>query len=149
LLARHLGIGSATVAISGASTALRQAGRDVQVLHRPRAGAKVINVVGLYLAPPENAVVLCLDEKSQIQALDRTAPMLPIQPGLPARRTHDHVRHGPSTVFAALGIATDTVTAAGKPRHRHQEFLAFLRQVAHSAERRIDCKNVGEVSQSG
>jgi transposase len=83
-------------------------------------------VVGLYLAPPENAVVLCVDEKSQIQALDRTAPMLPMQPGLPERRTHDYVRHGTSTLFAALEIATGKVTGLCKDRHRHQEFLAFL-----------------------
>ena len=89
-------------------------------------------MVGLYLAPPENAVVLCVDEKSQIQALDRTAPMLPLQPGLPERRTHDYVRHGTSTLFAALEIATGQVTAACKPRHRHQEFLAFLKQVARA-----------------
>ena len=69
-------------------------------------------MVGLYLAPPENAIVLCVDEKSQIQALDRTAPMLPMQPGLPERRTHDYVRHGTTTLFAALDIATGKVTAA-------------------------------------
>jgi transposase len=68
----------------------------------------------------------------QIQALDRTAPMLPLQPGLPERRTHDYVRHGTSTLFAALEIATGQVTAACKPRHRHQEFLAFLKQVARA-----------------
>jgi hypothetical protein len=98
----------------------------------PELVAKVTDVCGLYLAPPENAVVLCVDEKSQIQALDRTAPMLPMQPGLPERRTHDYVRHGTSTLFAALEIATGKVTAACKPRHRHQEFLAFLKQVAHA-----------------
>ena len=108
------------------------AGGDVQVLHRPELVAKVTDVIGLYLAPPENAIVLCVDEKSQIQALDRTAPMLPMQPGLPARRTHDYVRHGTSTLFAALDIATGTVTGACKPRHRHQEFLAFLKQVARA-----------------
>ena len=74
----------------------------------PELVAKVTDVVGLYLAPPENAIVLCVDEKSQIQALDRTAPMLPMQPGLPERRTHDYVRHGTSTLFAALEIATGT-----------------------------------------
>jgi len=96
--------------------------------------------VGLYLAPPENAVVLCVDVgappgpraggKSKIQALDRTAPMLPMQPGLPEHRTHDYKRNGTTTLFAALDIATGRVTAACKPRHRHQEFLAFLKQVA-------------------
>jgi hypothetical protein len=74
----------------------------------PELVAKVTDVVGLYLAPPENAVVLCVDEKSQIQALDRTAPMLPMQPGLPERRTHDYRRHGTTTLFAALDIATGT-----------------------------------------
>jgi transposase len=98
----------------------------------PELVAKVTDVVGLYLAPPENAIVLCVDEKSQIQALDRTQKMLPMQPGLPERRTHDYVRHGTTTLFAALEIATGTVTAAVKPRHRHQEFLAFLKQVARA-----------------
>ena len=98
----------------------------------PELVAKVIDVVGLYLNPPENAIVLCVDEKSQIQALDRTAPILPLQPGLAERRSHDYVRHGTSTLFAALEIATGKVTAACKPRHRHQEFLAFLKQVARA-----------------
>jgi transposase len=96
----------------------------------PELVAKVTDVVGLYLAPPENAVVLCVDEKSQIQALDRTAPILPLQPGLAERRSHDYVRPGTTTLFAALEIATGQVTAACKPRHRNHEFLAFLKQVA-------------------
>jgi transposase len=96
----------------------------------PELVAKVTDVVGLYLAPPENAIVLSIDEKSQIQALDRTRKMLPMQPGFPERRSHDYVRHGTSTLFAALEVATGKVTAACKPRHRHQEFLAFLKQVA-------------------
>ncbi len=98
----------------------------------PELVAKVVDVVGLYLAPPANAVVLCVDEKSQIQALERTAPSLPMQPGKPARATHDYVRHGTSTLFAALEIATGHVTAACKPRHRRQEFLAFLKQVSRA-----------------
>ena len=98
----------------------------------PALVAKVTDVVGLYLAPPSNAVVLCVDEKSQIQALDRTAPMLAMAPGLPERRTHDYVRHGTTTLFAALEIATGQVTAACQPRHRHQEFLRFLKQVARA-----------------
>jgi transposase len=98
----------------------------------PELVAKVTDVVGLYLAPPENAVVLCVDEKSQIQALDRTAPMLPMQPGLPERRTHDYVRHGTTTLFAALEIATGKITGRCQPRHRHQEFLRFLKQVARA-----------------
>src|SRR5215213_10199719 len=101
----------------------------------PELVAKVVDVVGLYLHPPENAVVLSVDEKSQIQALDRTMPILPTQPGLIERRSHDYVRHGTSTLFAALEIATGNVTAACKPRHRHQEFLAFLKQVARAYPR--------------
>jgi transposase len=98
----------------------------------PELVAKVTDVVGLYLAPPENAIVLCVDEKSQIQALDRTQKMLPMQPGFPQRHTHDYVRHGTSTLFAALDIATGKVTAATKPRHRRQEFLAFLKHLARA-----------------
>jgi transposase len=133
LLAKHLKIGDATVA-----RAWREYGvapwraESFRFSTDPQLEAKVVDVVGLYLHPPENAVVLCVDEKSQIQALDRTAPILPLQPGLAERRSHDYVRHGTSTLFAALEIATGQVTAACKPRHRHQEFLAFLRQVTRA-----------------
>jgi hypothetical protein len=95
----------------------------------PELVGKVTDICGLYLAPLENAIVLCVDEKSQIQALDRTVPVLPMQPGLIERRSHDYYRHGTSTLFAALDIATGQVTAALKPRHRHQEFLGFLKQI--------------------
>ncbi len=108
---------------------------DVQVLHRPELDAKVRDVVGLYLNPPEKAVVLCVDEKSQVQALDRTAPILPLRPGLPEKQTHDYVRHGTTTLFAALEVATGKVVDACYPRHRHQEFLAFLKQVAKAYPR--------------
>jgi transposase len=139
LLGRRLGVSNATVA-----KAWREYGvapwrlQTFKFSTDPELVAKVTDVVGLYLAPPENAIVLCVDEKSQIQALDRTAPMLPMQPGLPARRTHDYVRHGTSTLFAALEIATGRVTAACKPRHRHQEFLAFLKQVARAYPDDVD-----------
>ena len=97
----------------------------------PELEAKIRDVVGLYLAPPDGAVVVSVDEKSQVQALDRTAPMLPLRPGLAARRTHDYKRHGTTTLFAALDIATGKITAdACYPRHRHQEFLRFLKKVA-------------------
>ena len=98
----------------------------------PQLVAKVTDIVGLYLAPPQNAIVLCIDEKSQIQALDRTAPMLPMQPGLAERRTHDYHRHGTTTLFAALEIATGRITARCQPRHRHHEFLRFLKDVARA-----------------
>ena len=89
----------------------------------PQLEAKVRDVVGLYLNPPDKAVVLSIDEKSQIQALDRTAPILPLRPGLPEKATHDYVRHGTTTLFAALEVATGKVTDACYPRHRHEEFL--------------------------
>ena len=87
----------------------------------PELVAKVTDVVGLYLHPPENAIVLSCDEKSQIQALNRTQKTLPMQPGQAERRTHDYVRHGTTTLFAALEIATGKVTGICRPRHRHQE----------------------------
>jgi transposase len=133
LLARHLKIGDATVARAWREYGLQPwRAESFRFSTDPQLEAKVVDVVGLYLHPPENAVVLCVDEKSQIQALDRTAPILPLQPGLAERRSHDYVRHGTSTLFAALEIATGQVTAACKARHRHQEFLAFLRQVARA-----------------
>ena len=80
--------------------------------------------------------MLCVDEKSQVQALDRTAPTLPMRLGLPEKQTHDYIRHGTTTLFAALEIATGRVEQACLPRHRHQEFLAFLKQVAKAYPRR-------------
>jgi transposase len=97
---------------------------------------KVRDICGLYLNPPEAAVVLCVDEKSQIQALDRTAPILPLRPGLAERRTHDYFRHGTTTLFAALEVATGKVTDRCFDRHRHIEFLAFCKQVAKAYPRR-------------
>ena len=98
--------------------------------------AKIRDVVGLYLDPPENAVVVCVDEKSQVQALDRTAPLLPIRFGAAERRTHDYVRHGTTTLFAALEVATGKITAdACYPRHRSDEFLAFLKTLAKAHPR--------------
>lgn len=95
----------------------------------PELVAKVTNVVGLYLAPPDNAIVLCVDEKSQIQALYRTAPMRPLRIGDAEKRTHDYNRHGTTTVFAALEVATGTVTGAVKAEHHRSEFLSFLCQI--------------------
>ena len=102
----------------------------------PELEAKVRDVVGLYLNPPDNAIVLSIDEKSQIQALDRTAPILPLRPGLPEKRSHDYRRNGTTTLFAALEIATGKVVDACMPRHRHQEFLRFLKQVAKAYPRK-------------
>ena len=102
----------------------------------PELDAKIRDVVGLYLHPPEKAVVLCVDEKSQVQALDRTAPILPIMPGIPEKQTHDYIRHGTTTLFAALEVATGRVEQICLPRHRHQEFLRFLKQVGKAYPRR-------------
>jgi transposase len=90
---------------------------------------KVRDIVGLYLNPPEHAIVLCVDEKSQVQALDRTQPNLPLRPGLPEQRTSDYERHGTTSLFAALDIATGEVIGKCHRRHRHQEFLRFMQVV--------------------
>jgi transposase len=131
LLARELGVSSASVVDTWRA-------RDLQPWRResfrfstdPQLEAKLTDVVGLYLNPPENAVVVCVDEKSRVQALDRTQPILPLRPGLPEKATHDYIRHGTTTLFAALEIATGQVTDACYPRHRHQEFLRFLKKIA-------------------
>lgn len=90
---------------------------------------KLHDVVGLYLNPPDKALVLCVDEKSQIQALDRTQPLLPLRPGIPARQTHDYKRNGTTTLFAALSMLDGKVIGHCMPRHRHQEFIRFLKQI--------------------
>jgi len=95
----------------------------------PAAEEKIYDVVGLYLNPPSNAVVLSLDEKTQIQALSRTQPLLPLRPGLPARQTHDYARHGLTSLYAALEILTGRVLGECTPRHTGAEFLGFLKLV--------------------
>jgi len=90
---------------------------------------KLQDIVGLYLNPPDKALVLCVDEKSQIQALDRTQPLLPLRPGIPARQTHDYQRHGTTTLFAALSMLDGRVIGDCMPRHRHQEFIRFLKKI--------------------
>jgi transposase len=93
---------------------------------------KVRDIVGLYLNPPEHAIVLCVDEKSQVQALNRTQPILPLRPGLPEQRTNDYERHGTTSLFAALDVATGKVIGKCHRRHRHQEFLKFMEAVDSS-----------------
>lgn len=95
----------------------------------PKLEEKVRDIVGLYLNPPDRALVLCVDEKSQIQALDRTAPILPLRPGLPERQTHDYKRHGTTTLFAAFNILNGKVISSCLPRHRAKEFVRFLNQL--------------------
>jgi putative transposase len=99
---------------------------------------KVRDIAGLYLNPPDNALVLCVDEKSQIQALDRSQPLLPLGLGYAEGVTHDYVRHGTTTLFAALDIATGAVITSCRQRHRHQEFLQFLREVDSSVPEHLD-----------
>ena len=103
----------------------------------PRFEEKLVDVVGLYLNPPENAIVLCMDEKSQIQALDRTQPSLPIKPGRAGTMTHDYKRHGTTTLFAALDVLTGSVIGQCLPRHRHVEFLKFLRTIDREVPNRL------------
>jgi transposase len=104
----------------------------------PQFVAKVRDVVGLYLDPPERAVVLCVDEKSQIQALDRTQPILPLRPGLPERATHDYKRHGTSSLYAALDVSTGQVIGALHSRHRAIEFKRFLQRLDHEVPPELD-----------
>ncbi len=103
--------------------------KTFKLLSDPLFVDKVRDIVGLYLDPPLKAMVLCVDEKSPIQALDRTQPIRPLAPGIPERRTHDYVRHGTTTLFAALDIATGEVIGELHRRHRSSEFLQFLRTI--------------------
>lgn len=103
--------------------------RSFKLSRDPRFLEKLTDVVGVYLTPPQNAVVLCVDEKSQIQALDRTQPGLPLKPGRCGTFTHDYKRHGTTTLFAALQMAEGRVIGECYTRHRHQEFLRFLRRL--------------------
>ena len=98
----------------------------------PQFVEKVRDIVGLYVNPPDGALVLCVDEKSQIQALDRTAPVFPLRPGLPERRTHDYIRHGTTNLYAALDVASGMVIADMTERHRAQEFRRFLNLINRS-----------------
>jgi transposase len=108
---------------------------------------KVVDVAGLYHNPPEKAVVLCVDEKSQVQALDRSQPVLPMMPGMPERRSHDYARHGVTSLFAAFNIADGTVISELHRRHRHQEYLKFLKRIDKNVPAELDvhlvCDNYG------
>lgn len=145
LLGRHLGIGDATVARAWRRYGIKPWRRETfKFSTDPELEAKVRDVVGLYLNPPTNAIVLCVDEKSQIQALNRTQPILPVRPGLPEKATHDYQRNGTTTLFAALEIATGKVTDRCYDRHGKAEFLDFLKIVARAYPRRrlhVVCDN--------
>jgi transposase len=110
--------------------------KSFKISNDPKFVEKVVDVVGLYMDPPDNAVVLSVDEKTQIQALDRTQPMLPLRPGQIERHTHDYKRHGTASLYAAFDIATGRVLGRVTERHRAQEFLAFLEQIERSVPKR-------------
>ena len=133
LLGRTLDIGDATVARAWRRYGVQPWRRETfKFSTDPQLEAKVRDVIGLYLHPPDKAIVLCVDEKSQIQALNRTAPILPLRPGLPEKATHDYKRNGTATLFAALEIATGKVTERCYQRHGKAEFLDFLKHVARA-----------------
>jgi transposase len=137
VLAAQVGVSATTVRRVWRSHRLQpHRTRSFKFSTDPDLVSKVTDVIGLYLHPPEKALVLCADEKSQIQALDRTQPLLPLRPGQVERRTHDYVRHGTTTLFAALDLATGAVTGRCYRAHRHQEFLRFLQVVATTYPRR-------------
>ncbi len=136
LLGRHLGISFSEVARIWRKWKLQPWRRETfKFSTDPELDAKIRDVVGLYLNPPDKAVVVCVDEKTQVQALDRTAPILPMRAGLPEKATHDYVRHGTTSLFAALQVATGRVTNACYQRHTHVEFLDFLKVIAKTYPR--------------
>ena len=129
-MAKHAGVSPATVQRIWHDLGIKPHRVDTfKVSNDPAFEEKLTDVVGLYLAPPEKAIVLCLDEKSQVQALDRTQPSLPMVKGRGATMTHDYKRHGTTTLFAALNVLTGEVTGRCFERHRHEEFLKFLKVI--------------------
>lgn len=129
-MARSQGVSSATIQRIWSAHGLQPHRVGTFKLSRdPEFIQKLRDVVGLYLNPPDKALVLCVDEKSQIQALDRTQPALPMRPGIPKQQTHDYVRHGTTTLFAALNVLDGTVIGSCLPKHRHEDFIEFMEQV--------------------
>jgi transposase len=146
-LAKQVGLSSATVHRIWQKYGLQPHRTETFKFSRdPQFDAKLADIVGLYLDPPERALVLCVDEKSQIQALNRTQPAFPMWPGLPARMTHDYTRHGTTSLFAALEVASGKVHGRCFRRHRHAEFIAFLESLAKrypKLELHLICDNYG------
>jgi transposase len=129
-MAAHVGVSPATVQRIWDARGLKpHRVATFKLSNDPRFEDKLVDVVGLYLNPPDKAVVLCMDEKNQIQALDRTQPSLPMVRGRAGTMTHDYKRNGTTTLFAALDVATGTVFGQCLPKHRHEEFLVFLRTI--------------------
>ncbi len=138
MAARH-GVGKDTVARIWRARELRPWKIETfKLSNDPRFEEKLVDVVGLYMDPPERAVVLCVDEKSQIQALERSQKSLPLKRGRAGTMTHDYKRHGTTTLFAALNTATGEVITDCRPRHRNQEFLGFLRLIDRNVPQELD-----------
>jgi len=138
-LAKYLGISPSMVQRVWKEMNLRpHRVKTFKVSNDPQFAEKLVDVVGLYLNPPEHAIVLCVDEKTQIQALDRTQKSLPIYPGRLGTMTHDYKRHGTTTLFAALNVAEGLVLADCMPRHRHQEWIKFLQQIDEGTPAELD-----------
>ena len=146
-LAKEVGLSAATVHRIWQKYGLQpHRSESFKFSRDPEFEGKLADIVGLYLDPPERALVLCVDEKSQIQALNRTQPALPMWPGLPARMTHDYTRHGTTSLFAALEVASGKVHGRCFKRHTHVEFIAFLESLAKCYPRlelHLICDNYG------
>lgn len=139
LMARYAGVSQWQVRKVWAAADLKPHRiKSFKISNDPEFAEKVIDVVGLYLNPPDNAMVLSVDEKTQIQALDRTQPLLPMRPGQIERRTHDYKRHGTASLYAAFDVATGKVVGRITQRHRAKEFLGFLRQIDRSTPKNLD-----------
>jgi transposase len=138
-LAREVGVSNATVARIWESHRIQpHRQRSFKLSADPKFNEKVRDVVGLYMNPPDKAIVICLDEKNGIQALDRSQTILPVRPGMPASRSYDYKRNGRIDLFAALNILDGTVVTELHKRHRHQEFLIFLRTIDECVPRELD-----------
>ena len=139
-MASHLGLSQSMVSRVWRAFGLAPHKQDSWKLSKdPLFVAKVRDIVGLYLDPPERALVLCVDEKTQIQALNRTQPVFPMLPGTPARASHDYVRYGKSSLYAALDLATGKIIGSLHARHRSREFLAFLKKIDYEVPADLDC----------
>ena len=138
-LAKHLGVSPSMVQRVWKANRLQpHRVKTFKLSNDKQFAEKLVDVVGLYLSPPEHAIVLCVDEKTQIQALDRTQKSLPIYPGRCGTMTHDYKRNGTTTLFAALNVLEGLVIAACMPRHRHQEWIKFLDQIDRSTPPDVD-----------
>lgn len=138
-MAKAVGVSPATVQRIWSARGLKpHLVKTFKLSHDPQFEEKLVDVVGLYLDPPEKAIVLCMDEKSSVQALDRTQPSLPMVKGRAGTMTHDYKRHGTTTLFAALDVLTGRVIGQCLPRHRHDEFLGFLRVIDKQTPKGLD-----------